>query len=296
MNFLRERPDISGFFKSLCKANLPNKRDNVFQAILKTVFILMLIGSLIFTACFANYFLQMNIQQDIMDDARTLWESDKNDLTTAKDRENTEIMQLFSEQNEDFKAWLTVGGGKISYPVYQTDNNSYYKNHNLLGRLSRYGALYFDKGNTVSAKTDDFNLIINGNNMSDGTLFGELDNYRQLDYFKRNSTVILYFKEKTATYKIFAVFLYDPEKEPNLLSKNLSKEDSLVSWVKDIKERSYIQANINVKLGDRFVTLMTDSNEFKGAKTVVIARKVRSDETTYVDSNSFSINSNPKLP
>ena len=57
-----------------------------------------------------------------------------------------------------------------------------------------------------------------------------------------------------------------------------------------------IKTDIKSTLGDRFLTLVTDSNEFKGAKTVVVARRVRGDETTYVDTNNFSVNPKPILP
>jgi len=293
--FSEEFPEINSSFRFF-REMLPNKKDNIFQITLKTVFIFILIGAVVFTSFMCNYFIQAHRQQNLIEERYKLWETAKNDLQTAKDREDTEIFRFFSGENNDFKAWLTVGSGKISYPVYQTYNNKYYTNHNFKRKTSRYGALYFDANNTATAESKDLNIIINGNNMPDGTLFGELDRFRELEFFKRNTTVILYFKDKTATYKIFSVFLYDPEEDFGLLTEDLSRQDKFTTWLNQINTRSYIKTDIKSTLGDRFLTLVTDSNEFKGAKTVVVARRVRGDETTYVDTNNFSVNPKPILP
>ena len=62
------------------------------------------------------------------------------------------------------------------------------------------------------------------------------------------------------------------------------------------KKLSFINNDIDLTFGDTFLTLIADSNEFKGAKNVVIARKVRAYETTYTNTNHFSVNRNRELP
>ena len=282
--------------KAFFKKHLPHSKDNIFQATVKLSFITVLIGSVIFTSCYAGFFLQNNRQLSLMDDLRKVWQASQDQLTNDKTRQQSEPIRLMLEANSDFKAWLTLGAGAISYPVLQCDNNTFYKTHNYKKQSSRYGALFFDKSNDALGDSNDRNLIIYGNNMTDGSLFGKLENYRQIDYFKRNSTAVIDFTDCTVAYKLFAVILFNPKEDFGLFTKGLADYEVLKLWSDEVKKRSYISCEIDISEGDSFLTLVTDSDEFEGAKTVVIARKIRSDETTYVDLESFSVNPNPRLP
>lgn len=287
MLHLKETP---AFFKRVLNFiiyYLPSKKDNLFQSALKIIFIFSLVSAIIVTSLFVGYFSHGKRQQKIMGENETVWNN-------AVSKNDDGVYDTFKKQNPDFKAWLKVGTGVISYPVYQTDNNSFYKNHNFKKQNSRYGALFFDKD--CNLKENDFNLLIYGNNMTDGSMFAKLEEYRKLEFFKQHNTILLARPKEKIAYKVVSAFIYKEEKAFNIFTQYIETEQEFSIWSEKIKNLSFINTDTDLKFGDTFLTLITDSNDIKGAKNVVIARKIRAFETSYTDTSNFTVNRNRELP
>lgn len=281
---------------SFLRAHLPNNKDNIFQMAAKVTFIAVIIGSIISTSCFFDYFSDIKREHKAMAVWTDIWNSELNDIDTVKDRSKAEIFKILDNKNRDFEAWLKIGKDAISAPVFKTDNNNYYKTHNGNRKGSEFGTLYFDKAADLSSEDPRFNNVIYGNNIFDGSLFGSLEDFRSLEFFRKNYSVTLYAPERTATYKIFAAFIYDPEDDFKLLDAHLVSDEDFSAWAEEIYRRSFVIAEIPLNRGDTFLTFITDCSEYEGAKSVVMARRVRSNETTYVSPTEFSINAMPLLP
>ena len=56
---------------------------------------------------------------------------------------------------------------------------------------------------------DQFNTVIYGHNMIDGSMFGNLKNYRSEDYMRAHRQLVLYTPESTLYYTLFAAVTYD---------------------------------------------------------------------------------------
>lgn len=79
-----------------------------------------------------------------------------------------------AEINKDYRAWLTVYGTPIDYPVMQGTNDLYYASHDIYDRVSLTGAIYLAAGNRGDF-SDSYNVIY-GHHMDNGAMFGSLDN------------------------------------------------------------------------------------------------------------------------
>ncbi len=207
---------------------------------------------------------------------------------------------VFTQQNSDIKAWLSVEDTSIDCAVCQTDNDSYYIDHNQLKEKSRYGALFLSYKDDISRKNGDKNLVIYGNNMTDGTMLGGLKNYRNLSFYKNNPVIRFTYYDNRELYFIFAVMLIGSSVEDNG-GYNVSKsyfldEAEFNDWLEDTKARSIINTSIEVTPQDEFLTLITVADDFEGARLAVVAKKVDSWGASFSNAEGATINAAPKYP
>ena len=84
--------------------------------------------------------------------------------------------------NPETVAYLDAAEG-IEFAVVQRDNE-YYLTHNFFGEDTPEGTAFLDEGNSIYPL--DEHVLIHGHNMRDGSVFGDLDNFRELDFLKNN--------------------------------------------------------------------------------------------------------------
>ncbi|HPR40269.1 MAG TPA: class B sortase [Oscillospiraceae bacterium] len=203
------------------------------------------------------------------------------------------------EQNEDTIGWLDVEGIDISLPVVQLDN-SYYLKHNFYGEESSHGTLFLSRYNIADPNSEDYPddcLIIFGHNMLDGTMFSNLTKYRKIDFVSANPFVSFDTLWEDSDYVIVAVFVantLEEQGEPFLYNtmRRFDTEEEKQEFIDAVTERSLIVTNVDVGTGDTFLMLSTCDYEFTGERLVVVARKLRADETR--DSfASYVVSENP---
>lgn len=111
-------------------------------------------------------------------------------------------------QNPDIYAWIQIDGTNINYPVAQSaTDNEYYLNHTIEGQEGYPGSIYTENWNTK--EFTDFNTVIYGHDMKDGSMFQNLHNYADASYMQQHPNVVIYTPEKKLTYQIFAAVVYD---------------------------------------------------------------------------------------
>lgn len=206
---------------------------------------------------------------------------------------------ILNKYNPDINAWLTIPGTNINYPVCLKDNNSYYKNNNILGKTSDYGALSFDKNTDLINKKA--NTVIQGNNLNNGLMFSQLINYRDPEFVNSTRLIKLSTKRVKSSYEVFAVLTLtdNPSHERNDDFFNYKKNEfasqfEFDRWISEIRLRSLYTSDLLISYGDEILTLVTDSYEFSSAKVVVFARKVRDGEVA--GNNELRVNPSPKMP
>jgi sortase B len=99
----------------------------------------------------------------------------------------------------DVRAWLSVDGTNIDYPVVQGKTNDVYLNHAVDGSYSMSGSIFLDSRNAADF-TDMYNLIY-GHHMAGNVMFGELTDFLDAQYFQEHKTGWLYLADRT--YKIY---------------------------------------------------------------------------------------------
>ena len=178
---------------------------------------------------------------------------------------NINSFRKISSENKNIVSWLMVDGTNINYPIVQTDNNSYYLNHDINNDLKASGWTFMDYRN--STNLDDDNTIFYGHNLANKTAFGSLSNVFTDEWYKEsNHYIVVFNNDNKYIYQVFSIYEIDPE--TYYLQTNFSNKNDYLEFLNTIKSRSIYDFNINMKKTDRIITLSTCTSDNKNRKVV----------------------------
>lgn len=167
--------------------------------------------------------------------------------------------------NEDVAGWIYCEDTPISYPFVQSPDNDYYLYRLLDGTQNPSGSLFLDFRNQFDLS--DWNSVIYGHNMSDGTMFASLNEYKKQEYYDAHPVLYLLTPEKQYRVELVAGILSRADASFYDFPVPEDKREEVVS---DWLEASTFETKAQILPDDRFVTLSTCSYEFSDARYVVI--------------------------
>lgn len=208
--------------------------------------------------------------------------------------------------NNEIVGWIQIDDTQVDYPVlwHESDDRNYqfYLSHNYKKDYDSYGSIFVDYRCTKG--TASKNLVMHGHHMNDGSMFGELMKYGgttgNLDFYKKVPTIEFDTPDGNATYKIISVFktntLSSQGEFFNYMIGNFQNDKDFMNYVYNVRIRSMFNCPVDVNEDDELITLSTCSYEFTNFRTVVVARKVRADESKKVDVSEATLNKNAVWP
>ena len=188
-------------------------------------------------------------------------ETEPQPVTTTKEKKpyvSPIDFETLWEINPDIYAWIEISDTNVSYPILQhpTDND-YYLFHTPEHYSGFPGSIYTFN---VNAKDfSDFNTVIYGHRMDDGTMFSNLYLYRDESYLKDHQVIKIYLPDRELRYTIFASVIYDDR----LLTSyyDFSDPDSCSAFLQSVYDNRDINSRIlkepRATVNDRLVTLST---------------------------------------
>ena len=136
---------------------------------------------LVAVVLFAGYALWDN--QQIYDSVTSL----QNELLAFKPADKAApSFEELQAINPDVCAWLSMDGTRIDFPVLQGENNYVYLSRDVYGKTALAGSIYLDSRNAFGM-TDAYSLL-HGHHLDQGRMFGDLDLYKQENFFNENTT------------------------------------------------------------------------------------------------------------
>ncbi|MDL5120591.1 class B sortase [Clostridioides difficile] len=189
------------------------------------------------------------------------------DIKENIEKENKNIIDL-SNINKDYRGWITIKNTNIDYPIVQSENNSYYLNKDINKNYLPSGSIFLDFRNQMF---NDKNTVIYGHYMKDKTMFGQLKNYKNEDFFNKNKIISISTpKGNNLKYEIFSVYVTDSKDE--YIKTSFENDFEYEYFLNNITNKSIFKPNINITAKDKILTLSTCSYEFKNARMVVHAK------------------------
>ena len=204
--------------------------------------------------------------------------------------------------NPDTVGFISLEGTDLKYPVVQAGDNDFYLRRNFNKQSNWHGVPFLDYKDDIKKPSE--NLIIYGHNMRDGQIFGELLNYKKLEYYKEHPVIQFESSKKPGDYKVFSVFLTsaDPSHfdDGNVFEYHKfidsASDEEYDAFIKQVRVRSIINAPVDIESGDEIIMLSTCDYDLHNSRFVVAARRVRTGESTDVDTDSAEKNPQPLYP
>lgn len=188
-------------------------------------------------------------------------------------QENNINMNKLYEQNEDIVAWIKIDNSNINYPVMQTIKNpNYYLRKNFYKEYSYYGTPYLSEQCNINSSD---NLIIYGHHINGFKMFGELEHFKNKEYYDKHKTINIYTLNDERKYEIIYVFrTFTNTKFDYHKYINFNDESEFNTFNSKCKELAFFDTQIQCNYGDKFITLSTCDYTSENARFVVIAKQI----------------------
>ena len=185
---------------------------------------------------------------------------------TKEDSKNmSDATNNLSSINSDYKFWINVQGTNIEYPVVQGSDNDFYLNHDFNKNYLPAGSIFLDYRNDFQK---DFNSVIYGHHMRNSTMFGQMEKFKDENFFKENKFITLTTENEVYEYEIFAIGVYDADFGYNKVS--FTDKNDFNNFLNKILTKSMYSRNI-VSENDKIITLSTCSYEYDNARIAIFA-------------------------
>lgn len=173
-----------------------------------------------------------------------------------------------SKVNSDVFGWILIPGTVISYPLLNGSDNRYYLRHTWKKQSSIVGSIFLEQSNRVGLT--DFNTILYGHNMNNGSMFGSLKKYRAKSYWKAHPYVYITTASGSRRYQIFAA--YEVSTQAVTYQVEFSSAASRQSFLEDCLKQAVYSTGVTPKTYDHILTLSTCTGHGHTTRWVVQAR------------------------
>lgn len=193
------------------------------------------------------------------------------------------------EYNPDVKGWLTIPGTCIDYPVMQNNDIDFYLDRDFEKNKDKNGSLYIDEHSTVYPGCK--NIVIHGHNMfSTRMMFYELPKYKDIDFYKAHPVIRFDTIYEESEWKIISYMRLQGHPQSsegfNYMTGYFDGDNDFNEFLYQIELRSPYYCPVDVNENDTLLMLSTCTGELDDGRGVVVARKVRPDESPDVDTSS----------
>lgn len=201
------------------------------------------------------------------------------DIDNNSDKEGTESFSIDFEslknENSDALGWILIEDTPVSYPLMQTDDNSYYLKHTYNRIYSDFGSIFIDY--RCSADLSDKNTIIYGHNTKNESMFGSLKKYKDASYLESHPFIYIMYEDCTYKYAIFSAFTTDTSSDVYTLS--FESASKYREWIRNMHSKSLIDTGEYKPTGkEKIITLSTCTSRTETERFVVLAMQVEMQE------------------
>ena len=190
-----------------------------------------------------------------------------NPATTSINQEVADLRATY----QSAVGWLAIPNTLIDYPFVQGTDNDFYLHMDLNHNRSQAGTVFMDYRN--NSDFTDFNTIIFGHNMKNGSMFGTLQNFNSPEFFHNNRVGVVVLENKKFVIEFFAFAVIKPN-DPIIYNPSITSEVDKTAFLEYVQNNARHYRDIAVTPENQVITLSTCSYEFNNARMVLIGRIV----------------------
>lgn len=167
--------------------------------------------------------------------------------------------------NEDFVGWIYYEPLELSYPIVRGNDNEYYTHYTFENESNSSGAIFMDFLNRPNF--EDFNTIIYGHNMRNGTMFGSLKKLlNDNSIIEENPYFYIFTEDRAFMYEIASVYITNSESATYDLIETEEDQSNYIEYIKGVSTWSWDK---EIVPQDKIVTLSTCHGLHSTNRTVV---------------------------
>ena len=158
--------------------------------------------------------------------------------------------------------------------VYDKDDYSYYLKRNFNKKSSIYGTPFVGEGCGINPNSD--NVIIYGHNMKNGTMFADLNKYKDKEFYESHKEVQFDTLTEEGTYKVVYAFVTEVNKKDSFKyyeKINWNSKDEFNEYVSNLEQRKLYDTGEKIKKKDKLLTLSTCEKASDNSRMVVVCKK-----------------------
>ena len=174
------------------------------------------------------------------------------------------------EQCEDIVGWIYCPDTVINYPVVQCDDNFYYLHRLINGNYNSSGTIFVECLCPKNFAAD--NTIIYGHHMNDGTMFAKLVDYSYQSFYDEHPVFYLSTPEKNYRVELFAGYVTEATSDTYQIS--FASDEDYQTYLNAMINQSKFKSDVDVKPGDKILTMSTCTYDYDDARFVVQGKLV----------------------
>lgn len=160
----------------------------------------------------------------------------------------------------------------ISYPVVQGEDNEFYLHHDFYKKNAICGAIFLDYRNDVNRMQE--HLILYGHQMKDGSMFKQLNGYKEKSFYEGHREITLFLGTKKYRYEVAAVYVTNLTKSGdyyNYVHKETRKQQ--MEYLQKMAAYQPYETGITVREEDELLSLSTCEYSSENGRLIVLARR-----------------------
>ena len=155
-------------------------------------------------------------------------------------------------RNPDMIGWIYIPDTNVNYPLLHAEDNDTYLRTTWEGKSNTAGSIFIEA--RCSPDLEDFNTIIYGHNMRNGTMFAALKQYSDHSYYEAHPYVYIVKNDAIYRYEVFSSYETGVKTDTyRLRFTDDDKKRSLDYYI----ESSVWDAKLEPTLDDLILTLST---------------------------------------
>lgn len=176
------------------------------------------------------------------------------------------------KENKDVVGWIYSEDTPINYPVLRGETNDTYLHHMIDGRYNSAGSIFMDTDNNPDLT--DFNTVLYGHHMKNGSMFASLHKYKKQEYYDEHKFMWYLTPKHTYRLDVMSGFIEDPEAKVYSPFPEKEMLDEFVTYAQS--KSNFVPEHVQEDIDGIFV-LSTCTYEYNDARYIVICVPVMTD-------------------
>lgn len=162
-------------------------------------------------------------------------------------------LDTLRETNERVLGWIHIPDSELSYPLLNVKDNQEYLRRAWDGTPNSAGCIFLECRNDPGF--EDFNTMIYGHYMRNGTMFGSLHDYKDQDYAENHPVVYILTDDKVRCYEVFAA--YEADVVSNTYRLYFEDDERKKSVLEEYMAQNVLETELVPTIDDHILTLST---------------------------------------